>query len=395
MIRSLIEWSRVHHGWVVAFYLTLAARIWFGILGAYALLVPNNSVIEPLNLYWGLPRPPSNGVGLLLTPWERWDAIWYLRITTFGYSADDPSPSFFPLYSIFAHSLGDLLYGNYLLASIVVSTIATFLAFGFLYHLVIGWTDPGTATRALFYWAIFPTSFYLFGGYAEPLLAACALASIYFAEHKSWWLAGAAAAGAAVTRPVGIMILVPLTILVWSRGANVRERAAALLISWSGVVIAFAAWMFFLYKMFKDPMLWARSQDYWVRVFVFPWESIGLTVRYILDGGSHVENNLLDLTLTIVALGAILLCLRRLPFAYTAYALFMLIVPLTSYSMRDEFWTSMPMAAAGRRALVVFPVFIALGSLIKQSWLQAIWIPLSLAVQAVLFISFAQWVWVD
>lgn len=392
---TLISLSRTHQGWFIAFYATIALRIWFGILGAYALLVPNSTVLEPLHLYWGLPRPPIEGYWILLTPWEHWDAIWYLRITTFGYAPDDPSASFFPLFSIFAHALGILLNENYLLASVIISTVSMFFAFGFIYRLAADWADEATAARAILFWAIFPTSFYLFGGYAEPVLAACSLASIYFAQRKNWWLAGIAAMGATLARPVGIIIFAPLAILAWRRGEAIRERAFAVLFYAASVVIAFGGWMYYLQETFNDAMLWTHSQDYWVRVFVFPWDTIGWTLQFILEGRWHLENNIVDLTLTIIALGAILLSIHKLPFAYSVYALLMLIVPLTSYSIRDEFWASMPMAAAGRRALVVFPVFIALGSLIRWKWLLAFWIPTSLAIQAVLFVFFAQWVWVD
>lgn len=65
------------------------------------------------------------------------------------------------------------------------------------------------------YWAIFPTSYYLFGGYAEPVLTVSTLASLYFARRKRWWTACLASAGATLARPVGFLIAVPLAIEAW------------------------------------------------------------------------------------------------------------------------------------------------------------------------------------
>lgn len=96
---SLGRWSAEHRDIVFALLVTATMRVWFAIWGAL-LIVMNGAPIlpNPPTMYLGTARVPDAGWGLLLAPWQRWDAIWFLRIAQFGYAPNDAGPSFFPCF---------------------------------------------------------------------------------------------------------------------------------------------------------------------------------------------------------------------------------------------------------------------------------------------------------
>src|SRR4029079_9154843 len=68
------------------------------------------------------------------------------------------------------------------------------------------------ASRSVWYMLIFPTSFFLSAVYAESLFLVMALGAIYAARRERWLFAGLLGAGAALTRPFGVVVAVPLAV---------------------------------------------------------------------------------------------------------------------------------------------------------------------------------------
>jgi hypothetical protein len=241
--------------------------------------------------------------------------------------------------------------------------------------------------------AVFPTSYYLFGGYAESILVVCALASLYFARQKRWWLAGIASAGATLARPIGFLIAIPLALEIWRSGNSLRERSRGLP-SLFGVGLGMGAWMLYLQLVFHDAILWVHAEEAWQRVFVIPGQTMVWTMQNFLEGKGLVANNIVDLALTSILFAATLVALKKLPIAFSAYALLTLSAPLFSYAQTESFALT-PMAAAGRRAVVIFPAFIALASAWRGKWREPFWAVISATFQALLFVAFAEWFWID
>ncbi len=386
---SFRAWSITHNDVAFALGVTLLSRLWLAVWGI-GIIISNGSIIvpNPPTMYHGLARVPDEGVSLLLAPWQRWDAIWYLRIAQFGYSPTDPSASFFPLFPLLTRVVAAFM-PDYLAAALIVSTLATFVAFILLYRLSADLFDDATAQRAVVYWALFPTSFFLLAAYAESTLAATALAAIYFARKERWWQAEIAALAATLARPIGFLILVPLIIIAW----QARKR----LLAWVpviGVVLTMGAWMLYLQSNFNDALLWVHAEDAWQRVFVIPGETIVLTVQDILSQQGAVGNNIVDLALTLIAFVAIIAALKKLPPSQSAYGLCLLGVPLLSLAQGSDYALA-PMAAAGRRAIVAFPAFIALAAVWHGRWKEPLWLGVSSAVQVILFAMYVKWLWVD
>lgn len=99
-------------------------------------------------------------------------------------------------------------------AGVIVSHVATLVAFWLLFELVREETgDRVIAQRAVLYAAIFPLAFYYAVPYAEPLFLATSLGAFLSARRGQWLRAALWAAAASATRPFGI-VLVPVLLFV-------------------------------------------------------------------------------------------------------------------------------------------------------------------------------------
>src|SRR4029079_7965897 len=81
--------------------------------------------------------------------------------------------------------------------------------------------ERGARTTVL-YLAIFPMSLFLQAIYAESLLLCLVVAAFLAAERNRWWVAGAMAGLAFLTRPTGFALAVPLALLAWRAAPRAR-----------------------------------------------------------------------------------------------------------------------------------------------------------------------------
>jgi len=104
--------------------------------------------------------------------WMRWDTQWYVEIAQDGYwyNPGSLSPvSWFPVYPILMRTFSPV-FGNPLVAGLVISNLAFLLALIFLYRLVVEDThNHKLAARTLFYIAAFPTALFFSAVYTESI----------------------------------------------------------------------------------------------------------------------------------------------------------------------------------------------------------------------------------
>ena len=208
----------------------------------------------------------SRSVGALHT----WDARWYRIVASNGYllvPGQQSDPAFFPLYPVLlrvVHASG-IGYATAGVASANVAFPVALVAFHALTRELLG---DAIARRATVYLAIFPLGYVFSMAYPESLvLAAIALAGVS-ALRGRWGLAAAAAAGAALARPEGVLVALPLLVAAWqgrSRLTPVRSGVAL------GSVLAaaggFAAYPLYLDRVLHDPTAWSRAERAWGRRF--------------------------------------------------------------------------------------------------------------------------------
>lgn len=144
--------------------------------------------------------------------WNRWDAIQYLRLAEFGYTAKGVWKAWF--YPLFPWSVRLLAWpiGNYFVAALIVSAVALLAAALLLRRLVAIEFPPEVGVRAVWFFLIFPTAYFLHIGYTESLFLALAITSIWAARKQNWPLAGVAGALAWMTRANGSILLPTLAV---------------------------------------------------------------------------------------------------------------------------------------------------------------------------------------
>ncbi|HEX6382326.1 MAG TPA: mannosyltransferase family protein, partial [Acidimicrobiia bacterium] len=193
----------------------LSVRVALSVLALLAVaLLPHSSAIGeaagipvPVNVP-GWPAPTiTPGWHNLITAWERFDALWFLRIATAGYTPGDGSAAFFPLYPMLIRVLSPVLGGHPLAAGLLISNAAFLGALVVLYFLSSSEFDEQVARRTILYLTIFPSAYFFLAPYSESLFLLLVVSSLWAARRGKWWLAGVAGALAAATRNVGVLLV--------------------------------------------------------------------------------------------------------------------------------------------------------------------------------------------
>ncbi len=143
--------------------------------------------------------------------WDQWDFGYYQKIAEFGYSGEDGSIAFYPLFPWLIRLVASIS-GSYLAAALIISGIACVVAAILLRRLVQLDYPTSVAMRSVWFFLIFPTAYFLHVGYSESLFLALALASILAARIERWWLAGLLGAFCWMTRGTGAILVPALAI---------------------------------------------------------------------------------------------------------------------------------------------------------------------------------------
>ena len=376
---------------------------------------------------------PLGGLGdTLLSPLARWDAVWYLGIADSGYGdADSPRVAFFPLYPLLVRAVGELGGGSraaLLVASYVVALAALLAALHLLHRLVALELGCRVARSTLLLVCAFPASLFLGAPYSESLFLLASVGAVYAARKGAWAWAGVAAAAASGTRSAGVLLLVPLVILYLygPREDRRRERPSHLRAGWLGSlrpaygIRRDAAWLVlapaglvaygvYLGAAHGDALAFSSVQEFWSREFAGPlggaWDGLVAAwagARQLLSGSRETvyfaaaagdpfrvaAHNLVLFGFLLFGLAATAGVLRRLPFAYGAYVVCALMLPL-SFPVGPQ-----PLMSLPRFLVVLFPIFMWLALVCEERGWTAYMAAASAVVLGLFVTQFAGWYWV-
>jgi Mannosyltransferase (PIG-V) len=386
------ERTRIRRGLTYCLWVFLGLRAGLSILALAGVgLLPgiDNSVGPP-----GWPASEvTPGWHNLVTAWERFDGLWFLRIATEGYVDGDGSAAFFPLYPLLIRFVSPVLGGHPLAAAFLISHAAAFGAMVVLYFLTASEWDERVARRTVLYLAVFPTSFFLLSPYSESLYLFLVLVCLWGARRGRWAVAGVAGAGAAATRNLGVLLLLPLGVEAFHRWRDDRSgRRLLTAVAWSAVVVAgVAAYLVFWQAVSGDALAPLHQQANWQRESSFPLTTVVRGTREafrfvgLYPGGYH----LLDWLIVVPALVAGVWVVGRARPMYTAYTWASLLAPLSFiFPLR-------PFMSLPRFLLPVFPLL----------WAGAVWglrrrgvheavVAVSAGLLALLTVLFVNWYYV-
>jgi hypothetical protein len=348
-----------------AFVLWLATRAIFVLVTYFAQLVT-------------VARPGAPGVPLPLGSfgaWQQYDAVWYLLIASSGYAVL-PRAAFFPLYPLLVGLVHTLFGGNLLLLSgMLVSNAAALAAFYGIGLLAAGEDGLGASATAIRVFGAYPLALFTFAAYADGLFVACAAFALFFARRGAWLAAAGCAFLAALTRPMGIILIAPL---VWEYGRRQRwwragwrpqvapRRLAALAAVVLAVPLALAGYAIYLKWRFGDALAFVHVQALvWHRGTEAPWQTLALAWHAFFsapfwsgwDARLWVDALPVAVILVLTVVGA-----RELPVSFTLYMAGLLVVSLVLPKADN----GIPLAAAGRYLLPAVPIFLLLGRWIRR-----------------------------
>ncbi len=148
--------------------------------------------------------------------WNHWDVRWYVYLADHGYLWRPPPAqsdlAFFPLYPVLMHLLTLLTPLSAFAAGVLVAHLSFALALYLLHRLVGRDYGAAVAERTLWFLGLWPTALFFFTAYAEALFLACSVGCVYALRLRRWWLAGLCGAAAALTRQLGVLLLVPFLV---------------------------------------------------------------------------------------------------------------------------------------------------------------------------------------
>lgn len=316
-------------------------------------------------------------LGRVVDVWARWDSDWFLRIAENGYTWPSSTPAFFPLYPLLVAGGGLLLGGHDVLAGVLVSLAAGAAAFVLLYRLTALKLGEDIARETVLFLAVAPTSLFFGAVYSESLFLLLAVASFLLAEQGRFWSAGAAAGLALLTRSAGIALVPALAVLAWRQPRRLPALAG----------VALAPVLFLVYPLvlaiwIDRPLAFLDAQKVVWERRLSPAGPLGGVVAAV----EHLELLDLAVAIAVVALGVV--AWRRIGPAYGVYALVSVALPLSFVSDKTPLWSMQ------RFAIVVFPAFMALGSLVRGRRATLVVTTILAAWLAVYVVRWALWYWV-
>lgn len=305
----------------------------------------------------------------------RWDAGWYLKIATEGYSYNGDNMVqqpvvFYPFYPLISKSLASVLNISEAAALLIVSNVALSLAVPLLFRFIRQGHGDRVAFFAMACLCFFPSSLFFSAGYTESL-ALLFIAGFFLLLGKKHYLLASAVAGlAAGTRFTGLVLLLPLSIELWRNFSGDPKRLARLAVPcWILTTSGLWVYMLYLWIAFNSPLAFAFATRAWrtgdaVEGGVFA----ALMLRPFYHLGEVFTSGPSPYTLSswfFVFFVALLIAFRkRLSFPLWIYGMATLLLPYFTVSSEVGF------RSLTRYSLMAFPVFIVLGELFKKSmWL--------------------------
>jgi hypothetical protein len=301
-----------------------------------------------------------------------YDANYYRAIAQGGYArvARD-GLRFFPLYPLTGRAFGWALGGRDGVALLIVANVCAFLFIALVHRLTrrdLG--DEGTASRAAWFAAVFPSAMVLVVGYAEGLLFLLTAAAFFGYRIRRWVPAAVAGYLAGLTRPTGVLLSIPAAIEAWRawRRSTSRERVAMV----AAVLAPPAGLLTFLLWAGDRTGHWLRPLDLQNRKYLRGgfqdpvsrmWDAAG-----DLFGGQRFGSGL-HVVWALFFLGLVVVAVLRLPASYSAFAAVTVVLGLTAHNL-DSF---------ERYGIAAFPLVIALAVVTARPTVERVAVALSAA----------------
>jgi hypothetical protein len=306
-----------------------------------------------------------------------WDGLWYRQVALHGYlyvPDHQSNTAFFPLYPVLLrvlHWTGLPLEA----AGLLFSNLFLLVALLALYELGRQFLPVADAKRAAIFAAVFPSGYVFSMIYPESFVFACMALAVLLALRDRWLLCAFAAATAALARPEGLLLVLPLGALVVDRwrslAPELRGRAVAAALAAPAAVLSF---VLYLGWSVNDPFAWNETQQTWGRSFKAT--GLILSARRIVTGLPKNYWGLRDALFCLAFLILLAVAARKgIPWPggrwpWIAFGLAVVLLPLASGSIESD----------ARFGLLALPVYWGLAVTARRPWVERSLLALSVAL---------------
>lgn len=301
-----------------------------------------------------------------LNIWGAWDTGWYMDIVLNGYQrapgADGQANwAFFPAMPTLAAGLVHLTGLTPLQAMLAVSNLGFLIALILAHRLARAEFDDKTADLCVVLLCVAPGSYIFSSAYTEGLFLACVTGALLLLRDRRWLLAGLVAAVAALTRNLGIGLLLPYglaaleRLVTGLRTGGPRPTAgelARMVLGGVAPLAALAGFMAYLHARTGDALAFLHIQTAWRRSLSAPFAGL-------LDGlarpSSLHDADLLSFAFAWLAIGLLVMLAALRRWTLLSLALFLTLAPLST-----------GVASFTRYALVILPLWMVLARILAD-----------------------------
>ncbi len=285
-----------------------------------------------------------------------WDGTFYRDIATGGYhSLPVGALRFFPLFPLLGRLLAAPLGGHVGVVLVVLANGLSVVVLVLVRRLVlVEKGDAELADRAVWCLAIFPAAFVLVFAYAESLMLVLTLGLFIALRRRQWWWVAALGLAAALSRPLGVVVAVPVVVEAVRGWRTLRPgdwvaRVVAVAAPFAGLV-AYLAWVGYSFGNWRLPFTVQDDLRGGVR---FP-------LSRIIEGfhqlaGSERFGAGLHLPFLLGLLVLLVVVFRTWPLSYALYAAAILVLALSAENLNS----------IERYGMSAFPLLLGLAVLMR------------------------------
>ncbi len=344
--------------------------LWLGVL--IMLTVAGLVAVRLLDLREGydpvIAVPPDSIPGI----WARWDSPYYIDLANQGYPALPYAMGYFPLYPLLMSGLAKLTGMSLAMAGLLIAQLSYLAAVLIFYKLARLIQDDHTyAMRSVLYLMIFPSSFFYFAIYAEPLSLAFSVLAIYWVLRSppDYLRSGLALGIASAARPVGWLLNMVLIAEFIRRGkfklVSLFNLAIGLALAISGIVL----FVLYLYSITGSFLAIPKAQAAWLRQWTYPWVTVGKSIHLAIFDNDVPGDwflyviNWSDLLFTLLAIGLTVVAVRWAWQRRFFWSLALYLAGSLLFLLSTQGLEVVPLWGMTRWVASLFPIFLILGGL--------------------------------
>lgn len=316
--------------------------------------------------------------------WLQRDAPDYILIAQSAYPTSIETV-YFPLYPLTVRLVATFIGPHWVAAALIASNLSALLAFLGVAYLAAQLAPAGqeaqVARVAMMLLATYPLAYFLTVPYSDGMFAGLAAFTLFFALRRRWGWAAACAFLAALTRPIGPALIIPLAWEAFqsyraqraleSLRQTLRQTLRAVAGSVGAVcapIAAIALYCGYLWLRFGDPLIFMKAEAHWNHFSLSPLLSIPLALlafAHVPMLSTYQSRILLDLIPVLLGIIVTAATARRAPLACTLYTIGVLYIITSEPLPASDLFIS-----AGRYMLAAVPLFALGGVQLRDSkWL--------------------------